>query len=79
MDGFLTKKTVQHVKEILNSPEKRKKVVTSNYEIATRHYSYSVLRKYLNSILINFFGEEVPEHQQKVVRYLAKRLTTDKK
>lgn len=79
MDGFLTKKTVQHVKEILNSPEKRKKEVTSNYEIATRHYSYSVLRKYLNSILINFFGEEVPEHQQKVVRYLAKRLTTDKK
>ena len=79
MDGFLTKKTVQHVKEILNSPEKRKKEVTLNYEIATRHYSYSVLRKYLNSILINFFGEEVPEHQQKVVRYLAKRLTTDKK
>lgn len=79
MDGFLTKKTVQHVKEILNSPEKRKKEVTSNYEIATRHYSYSVLRKYLNSILINFFGEEVPEHQQKVVRYLAKRLITDKK
>lgn len=79
MDGFLTKKTVQHVKEILNSHEKRKKEVTSNYEIATRHYSYSVLRKYLNSILINFFGEEVPEHQQKVVRYLAKRLTTDKK
>jgi len=59
MDGFLTKKTVQKVREILESPEKREKMVNHNYEIATRHYSYSVLRKSLNSLFINFFGIEV--------------------
>ncbi len=78
MDGFLTKKTVQTVKEILQSPERTEKMVTSNYEIAGRHYSYSVLRKGLNFILINFFGESVPPHMQKVVSFLAKRLNGEK-
>ncbi len=59
MDGFLTKKTVQKVKEILESPEKKEKMVNHNYGIATRYYSYSVLRKCLNSLIINFFGIEV--------------------
>ncbi|MBU4067501.1 MAG: glycosyltransferase family 4 protein, partial [Proteobacteria bacterium] len=59
MDGFLTKKTVQKVREILESTEKREEMVNHNYEIATRYYSYSVLRKWLNSLIINFFGIEV--------------------
>ena len=59
MDGFLTKKTVQQVREILELPEKREKMVNHNYEIATRYYSYSVLRRWLNSLIINFFGIEV--------------------
>ncbi len=57
MDGFLTKKTVQNVKEILKSPERKEKMVNHNYEIASRHYSYSVLQKRLDFIMINFFGE----------------------
>ncbi|MCJ7695613.1 MAG: glycosyltransferase family 4 protein, partial [Anaerolineaceae bacterium] len=59
MDGFLTKKTVQKVREILESTEKREEMVNHNYEVATRYYSYSVLRKWLNSLIINFFGIEV--------------------
>ena len=59
MDGFLTKKTVQKVREILESPEKKAAMVNHNYEIATRYYSYSVLRKSLNSLLINFFGIDI--------------------
>jgi len=58
MDGFLTKKTVQKVREIIESPEKKATMVNHNYEIATRYYSYSVLRKSLNSLFINFFGIE---------------------
>ena len=72
MDGFLTKRTVQAVKEILESPQRKEKAVTNNYKIAARHFSYSVLRKHLNPIMINFFGESVPRHLQKVVSYLAK-------
>ena len=33
--------------------------VTRNYEVATRHYSYTVLRKRLNFLLGNFFGIEM--------------------
>lgn len=79
MDGFLTKKTIRTVREIIESPERREKLITVNYEIATRHYSYTVLRKYLNSIMLNFFGEYLPPHMQKVISYLAKRLINDKK
>lgn len=57
MDGFLSKKTVRHVVDILESSKRRKKMVNINYEIATQHYSYSVLRNQLSSILISFFGE----------------------
>lgn len=57
MDGFLTKKTIQRVKEVLKSSDRKEKMVNHNYEIAARHYSYSVLQKRLDSIMINFFGE----------------------
>ncbi|MBL7179421.1 MAG: glycosyltransferase family 4 protein [Pseudomonadota bacterium] len=59
MDGFLTKKNVQAVREVLNSPEKRKKMVDHNYEVARRYYSYAVLRRSLNMILMNFFGMDI--------------------
>jgi glycosyltransferase involved in cell wall biosynthesis len=58
MDGFLTKKIVNKVREVLESPERREKMVTTNYEIATRYYSYAVLRRWLNTLLVNFFGVE---------------------
>jgi glycosyltransferase involved in cell wall biosynthesis len=56
MVGFLTKKIVKKVREVLESPERREKMVTTNYEIATRYYSYAVLRRWLNTLLVNFFG-----------------------
>lgn len=57
MDGFLTRKTVQGVMELLESPDRREKMVNYNYEVASRHYSYSLLRSRLNSILNHFFGD----------------------
>jgi len=56
MDGFLTPKNVQMVKEVLESPVRKEEMVNRNYEIATRHYSYAVLRKQLNNLLMTFFG-----------------------
>ena len=56
MDGFLTQKNVQSVREILKSPEKKEKMVNHNYKIAEENYSYAILRRWLNNILINFFG-----------------------
>jgi len=57
MDGFLSNKTIQHVKEILASPIRREKMVNLNYKIASHHYSYSVLQDNLRTIMNDFFGE----------------------
>jgi glycosyltransferase involved in cell wall biosynthesis len=59
MDGFLTKKTVQTVKEVIASPERRNQMVNHNYQVATRYYSYAVLQRWLKTLMTNFFGMEV--------------------
>jgi len=56
MDGFLTRKTVDKVRKVLQSPEQREKMVNTNYETASRHYSFAMLRRWLNMLLTNFFG-----------------------
>ncbi len=56
MDGFLTRKTIRNVRDVLESSEQRQKMVDHNYEIARKHYSYTVLRKKLNHLLNIFFG-----------------------
>ena len=59
MDGYLSKKTVSSVNELLKPSRRRKKMVDTNYRIAAQHYSYSVLRNQLTSILRLFFGDDV--------------------
>ena len=56
MDGFLTQKTIKKVKNILSSSERKAHMVNHNYEVATRYYSYSVLRRWLNTLMAIFFG-----------------------
>ena len=57
MEGFLTKKNVENVIEILRPSERREEMVTHNYAVAARHYSYAVLRTQLNGLLSIFFGD----------------------
>jgi glycosyltransferase involved in cell wall biosynthesis len=59
MDGYLTRKTVSRVKEVLESPARREKMVNTNYDVATQHYSYTFLRRWLSIMLTNFFGVAV--------------------
>ena len=59
MDGFITDSVVNQVREVLESPERRDKMVDHNYLVATRHYSYQVLRKRLAFLIANFFGIEI--------------------
>ena len=56
MDGFLTRKNVQKVREVLESPERKEKMIYTNYEIAKRHYSFAMLRRWLSTLLVKFFG-----------------------
>ena len=61
MDGYLSRKTVDRVKSILESPRQRERIVNTNYAIASRHYSYAVLRRQLNAVLGSFFNGDVPQ------------------
>ena len=56
MDGYLTGKNVRAVREILDSAERRREIVSHNYRVAERHYSYGILRERLGSLMLNFFG-----------------------
>jgi glycosyltransferase involved in cell wall biosynthesis len=77
MDGFLAKKTIGNVRQVLESVTRREKMVNTNYKIAMRHYSYAVLQKQLNSMMINFFGTQIPQHLKRVMRYLTERIKED--
>ena len=57
MDGYLSKQTVQSVRDILSSPERLQQMVQTNFAIAARHYSYRRLREQLNLMLAALFGE----------------------
>jgi glycosyltransferase involved in cell wall biosynthesis len=54
-DGYLTNENIQAVKEIMDSPTRREKMVNANYEIAKQHYSYDILIKHLNSLSLGLF------------------------
>ena len=57
MDGFLTEKTVEHVKHILTDEQARNKMVDTNFNIAKQFFSFAVLRKRLTALLDDLFGE----------------------
>lgn len=59
MDGFITDRVVREIREVLNNPEKRQEMVSHNYELALRHFSYAVLRKRLGYLMSTFFGFEI--------------------
>ena len=58
MDGFLTEKNVQQVRQVLESNERRERMTNHNYAVAQRYYSYAGLRHWLNMLIYGFFGVE---------------------
>lgn len=69
MDGFLSKTTVQKVRAILESRERRERMVNNNYEIARRYYSYSMLRKHFGTIINDFFVESEQQQRSSKLSY----------
>ena len=51
MDAVLAPKTVQRVKEVLESPARAAEMVNHNYDIAKQHFSYRVLRRQLDALM----------------------------
>ena len=60
MDGYLSQSTVNHVRRLLEDPRQRENMVSHNYDVAARHYSYGQLRKGLNAVIGDLFEDTVP-------------------
>ncbi len=54
MDRFITSEIVQMVKGLMESSERKEKMVNLNYNIASRHYSYIELQKNLSALITSF-------------------------
>ncbi len=56
IDGFLTPRAVQEVRQVLQDGERRRAMVEKNFELARKHFSFQTLRRGLNILLTGFFG-----------------------
>jgi len=57
MDGFLTRKEVEEVRRVLEDADYRHAMVEHNVALATKFYSFNVLRRNLYSVIANIRGE----------------------
>lgn len=58
MDGFVTNELVADVKRVLEDDKWCREMTEHNYELAVRHYSYSVLLRSLRTLITNITGLE---------------------
>lgn len=58
MDGFVTRKVVEEVRQLIENSDRRKEAMDHNYELGLRYFSYSVLRRKLASLMTNITGVE---------------------
>jgi len=56
IDGFITRQVVREVERWLAEPAYLAEVTEHNYRVASRYFSYSVLRRSLRTILTNLTG-----------------------
>jgi len=58
MDGVVTKKVAQEVMRVIDDEEYCHHMVEHNYELATKFFSFSVLRRKLRALICNFTGQD---------------------
>jgi glycosyltransferase involved in cell wall biosynthesis len=56
MNGFLTKKVIDHVQKVMDDDEYREGMVDHNYELSKAFFSYTVLRRKLRSLITSITG-----------------------
>jgi glycosyltransferase involved in cell wall biosynthesis len=57
-DGFVTDDTVRQTRDLLEQPALAQAMVENNYQLAKRFYSYGILERNLQTLLIDLFGVE---------------------
>lgn len=56
MDGIVTKQVVDEVRRVLSDEALREEMVETNYAKAARYYGYKMLRRRLETLIINVLG-----------------------
>ena len=51
MDGYVTRGTIEAARRLLHDPETAREMADHNYNLARRHYSYSILRKRIDMLI----------------------------
>ncbi len=57
IDDFITDEAVAYARKVLNDKDMRERMVEHNYDLATRHFSFKILRVKLKAAIRNLFGE----------------------
>ncbi|MCL4560488.1 MAG: glycosyltransferase family 4 protein [Chloroflexi bacterium] len=56
-EGFIGDATIDLARKVLENPAMAGEMLENNYRIARRHYSYAVLKRHLETLLAEIFGE----------------------
>ena len=51
IDGYVSEKAVRETRKLLEDPELRNEMTETNYQVASRHYSFAMLRRKLMNLL----------------------------
>ncbi len=57
-EGYITDETVEHARQVLEDPELGQQMAEHNYQVALRHYSFTMLERRLATLLAECFGED---------------------
>jgi glycosyltransferase involved in cell wall biosynthesis len=55
-DGYVTDEAVRQTRDILQNPDKAQAMIDHNYQLGKRYYSYGVLERNLQALLVDLFG-----------------------
>lgn len=57
-DGYLSDRTVEQVRQVLQNPEMAQEMAERNYQLARRYFSYTILERQLAALLQACYGAE---------------------
>ena len=57
-EGILTDRVINHVRKVMDDADYREAMVTKNYELSMKFFSYSVLRRKLRALICNVTGAD---------------------
>lgn len=60
-DGYITEQTIEKTRQVLKDVELRKSITDRNFALGARFFSLAVLRRRLETLITDCFGEQDPD------------------